>query len=499
MKQKRINLQGRLVFKRWSRKSYAVFNSLHKTVSIGVLITAYSLVQASSAFAQVDTVSRNNEPEQLDEVVIELEPIPEAYSEIARVVQVITQKEINHLAVDNVHQLLDYAANIDVRTRNSGVQSDINVKGGTFDQTLILINGIPVNDPQSGHHNLNLPFDINDVEKVEILQGPGSKIFGPNAYSGVVNFILKKPVKNNFNLYAKASDFNTKKLNASANVNINKFNQFVSVTKTMSDGYMYNTNFDTKKIFLQSRYDINNNSKINLMLSWGDKDFGANSFYHWASLEQKERIRTFISGLNYTCGNKIKLNTNIYWRKNFDTYYWKPEYTPNLTQTNVYGIDLKTRVISFAGKTDIGVSAKYENMFSNKMGDKLDDSLTVPFETDMYYFYGKSRQNINAFLNQSGSISNLYYSLGANFNYNTMFNNNFAYGLELAYDLENGIRPYMSVNSAYRLPTFFDLYYKSPGTLGDTALKPETSVNYEFGLKYNKSIISGNASMFYNS
>jgi len=497
MKQKLFLSGKNIVFRRWTRKAYAVFNSLHKQVSIGVLLTAYSIVQSGSGFAQVDTLTQNKEPEQLDEVVIESEAAPEAYSEIARVVQVITKKEINRLPVSNVHQLLDYAANIDVRSRNSGIQSDVSIKGGTFDQTLILINGIPFNDPQSGHHNLNLPFDLDDVEQIEILQGPASKIFGPNAYSGVINFIINKSKKNREVVAVKVSDFKTFKSNVLVSLHKNKFSQYISASTSKSDGYIYNTAYETKNIFLESAYNFNEKNRLSLMFSFLDKDFGANSFYHWASLDQNERIRNLFTALNFKGGTKLKYNINAYWRKNFDTYYWKPEYSPNLTQTNIYGLDFKSRFYSNFGKTDFGLSAKYENMYSNKMGIALNDSIPVAFEKDLYYYYGKNRQNINAFINQSGSYNNFYFSIGANANYNTSFNDNYASGIELAYQLNSVFRPYVSVNSAYRLPTFFDLYYKSYSSLGDTSLSPETSVSYEAGIKFHKNIVRGNISFFY--
>ncbi len=109
---------------------------------------------------------------------------------MGRVITVISKKEIEALPVQSVDQLLDYIANVDVRQRGPlGVQSDVSIRGGSSDEVMILLNGINITDPQSGHHSLNLPIDFQSIERVEVLEGPGARIYGANAFSGAINFI----------------------------------------------------------------------------------------------------------------------------------------------------------------------------------------------------------------------------------------------------------------------------------------------------------------------
>ncbi len=98
------------------------------------------------------------------------------YSENLRVITSITKEQIKNLPVQNVNELLDYLPGIDVRQRGTnGVQADVSMRGGTFDQVLILLNGINITDPQTGHYNMDLPVDLSMIERIELLQGTSIK------------------------------------------------------------------------------------------------------------------------------------------------------------------------------------------------------------------------------------------------------------------------------------------------------------------------------------
>ena len=193
MKEKIYRENKPLAFSKWSNKGFAVFSSLKKVVKISTLAVAYLLfANPNSVSAQsVDTssVSRNYDLESID---VTSEQLPETYSNISRVVVTITQKEIERAAVTSVNELLEYAANIDIRQRGTnGVQADISMRGGTFDQVLVLLNGVNITDPQTGHHNLNLPVHLSSIKKIEILKGPGAWKFGPGAFNGAINIITE--------------------------------------------------------------------------------------------------------------------------------------------------------------------------------------------------------------------------------------------------------------------------------------------------------------------
>ena len=115
---------------------------------------------------------------KVKEIEIQSDRVPMLYSETSRVVEVITKEQIQQMPAQTIDDILKFALNVDVRQRGDfNVQSDISIRGGSNEETLILLNGVKINDPQTGHYNINIPVDINDIERIEILEGPGARIF----------------------------------------------------------------------------------------------------------------------------------------------------------------------------------------------------------------------------------------------------------------------------------------------------------------------------------
>jgi len=136
-----------LIFSKWRRKSYSVFQTMKRIIVISVLTTTYLLsVPATTIATEKDTTEVKIEFD-LDEIEVSAQRSPALYSQVARIVSVIQRKEIESSPAQNINDLLEYVAGIDIRQRGAeGVQADLNIRGGTFDQTLILLNGINISD-----------------------------------------------------------------------------------------------------------------------------------------------------------------------------------------------------------------------------------------------------------------------------------------------------------------------------------------------------------------
>ena len=183
-----------LVFSKWKRKGFSLFQTLKREVVISVLLVSYLVsVPAISLASDKDTTEVNMQYD-LEEIEVSAQRSPALYSQVARIISVIERKEIESVPAQSVQDLLEYVAGVDVRQRGAeGVQADVSVRGGTFDQTLILLNGINITDPQTGHHNLNFPVSLNQIERIEVLEGPAARIYGPNAFSGAINIVTRHP------------------------------------------------------------------------------------------------------------------------------------------------------------------------------------------------------------------------------------------------------------------------------------------------------------------
>jgi len=133
--------------------------------------------------------------EQLNEVIINSTRIDLPFSENSRTITVISSETIKQSTATNVADLLQSVSGIDVRRRGTdGMQSDLYIRGGQFNQTLILIDGFKTEDPQTGHHTMNMMIPLENIERIEIIKGPAARVFGQNAFTGAINIVTKSKV-----------------------------------------------------------------------------------------------------------------------------------------------------------------------------------------------------------------------------------------------------------------------------------------------------------------
>jgi len=500
----KVRKNSYLVFKRWSRKGYAIFNSLNKVVKITLLSVAYSIVVLTSELiAQNDTlVSKKID---LEEVIVSGQKAPVLYSQLSRIVNTVKKDEIKQMPVSSVNELLESFTGIDIKQRGMlGVQSDISIRGGSFDQNLILLNGVNISDPQTGHHSLNIPVDLNTIERIEILQGSGSRVFGPNAFSGAINIITNTSEQNNTKAGFAAGDFELYSGYLSTSYKIGKTKHLLSFSKSKSNGYVKNTDFNQYNLFYQSTYSSKHGG-VDFQLGYTDKEFGANSFYTPAYPEQFEQTKTTFTSLKFEAGNKIKLSPVVYFRRHkdrFELFRYEPAswyLGHNYHLTDVYGAKLDSRISTVIGITTVGAELRSENIWSNVLGDNMNDTLKVKGEPDGIYTKKYARSISNYFVEHTHVIGNFAFSAGALLSWvsENDFDLNIYPGFDVSYRFFNDFKLYATINKSLRLPTFTDLFYSGPSNIGNPDLKPEKAWAYELGMKYNYKVIESNISLFF--
>ncbi len=493
-----------LLFRKWNRKAYSVFNSLNKIIKITSISLSYTIVLVpSNLLAQTDTIVAKNI--DLDEVIVSAQKAPVVYSQLSRLVTTVNRDEIKLMPVSSINELLVHLAGVDIRQRGAnGIQADISIRGGSFDQNLILLNGMNISDPQTGHHSLNLPIDLNSAERIEILEGPGSRIFGPNAFSGAINIITNHFDHNFTKASLSAGDFGLLSGNVTSAYNFKKLKQFISVSKSKSNGYAKNTDYDRYNVFYNSRYNADF-GKIDFQIGHTNKEFGANSFYTPKYPDQFEHTKTSFASLKLEAGEKIKFIPSVYYRRHqdrFELFRYEPAswYTGhNYHLTDVYGANMLARFISRAGTTSIGAEIRSENILSNVLGEPMSDTLSAVGEPDGFYSKRYARTIANYYLEQSFYVGNFSISGGLLASLVTKNDDalNFYPGIEMSYRFFKSFSSYLSINKSLRLPTFTDLFYSGPNNVGNPDLKPEEAISYEWGLKYNSRVFKSDLSIFY--
>ena len=417
-----------------------------------------------------------------DEVIVTAGMIPVSVSEVSRSVFVIRPEDIQNSPVQNLQDLLSYVPGVDVRARGlEGVQADVSIRGGSFEQTLILLDGVKLSDPQTGHHNMNLPVNMNDIERIEILKGQASSIYGPNALAGVINFITKKGNNSELSANLSGGSFGFYNGGLSVHVPYVESDNLLSISKTKSNGYRHNTNFDITTFYYKTNVAFNAGS-ANIAVGYTDKSFGANGFYTTKYPNQWEQTKTLVvsSTADYSFG-LIKIMPKVFWRNNKDHYlldYTNPAFYMNDHQTNSYGAELQSLFLTNLGSFELGGDLNFDNINSSNLGihNRREGGISAEYVTSPF-------ENFKVLLN------------GFAYNYDD-YGWKFIPGIDLVYQVSDNFNCYTTFGKSFRIPTYTELYYNSPAQKGNALLQPEETITYEAGVNYNASSFSGNLSMF---
>jgi vitamin B12 transporter len=457
---------------------------MKKTILFSSLLLLVAL-QSLAAQQKPDSVSIN-----LSDV--EVNASRKLYSEMGRVLTVINKPEITRSAVQSIDQLLDYVAGIDIHQRGTNTtQADISVRGGSFDQVLVLLNGINITDPQTGHYNLDIPLNISDISRIEVLEGSAARVLGPNAFSGAINIITETKENQLLSAELTGGSFATLGQAVSSSFGIDKVKTFTSISHKSSDGYMKNTDFNILNVFAQSKLKTKDAGIFDLQLAGQMKDFGANSFYSLAYPNQFESTKTFMAALNWTMNKgKWTYNAQVYWRQHHDRFELFRNFTNapagytthNYHMTDITGGKASVSYLSVLGKTTLGAELRNEHIFSNVLGTPI-DSLKAPLEKKGFFTKEANRLLETALIDHSVTIQKWYFSAGIAATHSSTFGLNSYGGIDVAYAFTDNFRIFADANSAVRLPTFTDLYYKSATQMANPNLQTEHSQTVEIGTK----------------
>ncbi len=433
------------------------------------------LINSIPAYSQVDTTI------VMSDLVISGNRISTPFSEASRNVQIITSEDIRRNPIQSIPEILSYSPGLDIRQRGPmGVQSDIGIRGGTFEQTLILLNGIKLTDPQTGHHVMNIPIPLDNIQQIEILKGPGARIYGQNAFAGAVNFITKAPEIRKVGFRAYGGSFGSYGGNLSLSLPLGNYKQYISLSRDASDGYRHNTDYGVNNIFYQSELPAKN-GKYELIFGLTDRRFGANGFYASPDYtEQYEEVRTSITSLSYNSElNNFRIKPRIYWRWNQDKYLFireNPGVYQNLHKTNTFGAEINSSYKSDLGITGFGIELRKETI----NGDWVRGGNDTKSNLDGFY-----RDNFGIYIDHKLKIGSRFdMTPGIYVNWYSDFGWNAFPGIDMGYNINDKIRLYGNAGKSYRIPTFYDQYYSSPIEEGNPKLKPEDAVTYEIGLRY---------------
>ena len=497
-------------FRRYSNRSYAVFSTLKSPVSIGVMTVAM-LASAPVSGISAQTAEKNNAGEklyELEEVEVTGSRVPLTVSQAARIVTVLDREAIAAAPVQSINDLLKYAAGVDVRQRGDmGVQTDISIRGGTFDQITILLNGINICDPQTGHNAADFPVELSEIERIEVLEGPAGRVYGTSSLVGAINIVTRTANDSGAEVFADGGSYGYFKGGAIVSHVRNGLSNQVSGSYSRSDGFSrskagnLNADFKYARLFYQGRYE-NDQVDVRWHAGFTNKDYGANTFYSTLSDEQFEYVRKYYTAVQAeTKGDVYHFKPSVYWNRSddrFEFYRGMPEKSPfNYHQTDVYGVNLNNYIQTFLGKTAFGAEFRNEGVRSTSLGEPLNSPVKVP-GADADFTLGLNRTNLSFHLEHNIVLRRFTLSAGVIAVKNTGNEMNFRFypGVDASYQFARDWKVYASYNTSLRMPTFTELYYSVGGHKADKYLKPEEMQAVEVGVKYLRPGIRGTLSLY---
>ncbi len=508
--------QGVFKFKRFGRKGYSLFAVLGRVVVVGVLSVA-TLSKSHAEGVGVkpvidnDTTDKTDRELTLDEVSVTGSRAPLTRAQAARMVTVLERADIQAAPVQSVNDLLKYVASVDVRQRGPiGAQTDISIRGGNYEQITILLNGINICDPQTGHNAFDFPVDISEIERIEVLEGPAGRVYGTSSLLGAINIVTRPRPASSVSAHIEGGSYGYLSAGARANVASGKWNNQLSGSYSRSDGYQrnsaggLNSDYSGGKAFYQGTYDDDIVS-----VSWhaglSTKDFGSNTFYGAKWDDQFEHtLKTYTALQAETKKGSFHLKPSIYWNHSYDRFELfrdaAEKYPFNYHRTDIFGVNLNGYFDWILGRTAVGAELRNEDLLSGNLGEPLDNPHHIS-GTDRYYDHGINRTNISFVVEHNILLRRFTLSAGLVAVKNSWNGMNMKVypGIDASYRIGDSFKIFANYNTSLRMPSVTELYYSVGGHVADKNLKPEEISSVEAGVKYADHGITTQASVYHNN
>jgi iron complex outermembrane receptor protein len=396
-------------------------------------------------------------------IVVTAAATPVELGSITRTLTVITRDEIAALPAQTVADVLRLAAPVDVRARGvRGVQSDFGVRGANFGQMLVLVDGVRLNDAQSGHHNGDIPVPLAAVERIEILYGPGSSLFGADAFGGTVNVITRQRVDDP-SLVLEGGTSALAGGEAQAGFERGPVRQTFSASFDRSSGFMYDRDFETA--MARTRATLGERTGVSVSYLW--KEFGANNFYG-GNAPSREWTNQTVLAADHRFGTAVgwRLDGAASYRTHGDRFLFnqeRPLLSDNRHRTHAAIVSVKGARQIRGAAVAAGVEGGADWIRSSNLGDHAIARVSA---------FGEWRQPVGARTQVDGSLRvDRYDEFGTSWNPS----------LGIGWWPSATLRLRASAGRAFRVPTFTERFYSDPANLARPDVGPETAWAGEAG------------------
>ena len=501
MHSKQQNKLKVVIWRQFARKGYCAFASLHKQIRIGVLSVATLCVAAAAHAQRQSSPSVSFEEEKiveehdLAELTVSASMAPLTQLQSARIVTVLTRQDIEQAAVQSINDLFKLVTGVDVRQRGGfGIQTDISIDGGTFDQVTLLLNGIDIGNPQTGHLSADFPVSISDIERIEVLEGAASRVYGGQSFGGAINIVTRHERAKSFDLAGKGGSFGTAESEARVSLTNGKISNRISGGGGRSDGGTLNSSWKKGQLFYQGDFE-DKALRLDWQFGFTKKSYGANTFYSANYPDQYERNQRLMTSVSAETKGRFHFTPQVFWNRSWDNFelVHNSTFGENFHRTDVYGVKAGGHIDWMLGKTAASAIVKHENILSTNLGRNLRPE-------GSFYTWSDNRTTVSFSLEHNVLLKQWTVSAGLMASMTSSIDHRFRFypGIDVAYRPSSRWKLFLSYNKGFRLPTFTELYYKSPTHEGNRNLKPEHNHSVSLGLQHWRSGAEVSAKAFYH-
>lgn len=372
-----------------------------------------------------------------------------------RSVDVLRRADIEALPARTVSDVLSRGLGVDLQPR-SPAQADLSIRGSSFEQVLVLVDGVPVNDDQTGHFHLDTAVPVDAVERIEVLRGPAAAVYGSSAIGGVVNIVTRRG-RNELMARAEGGSFGSLALSADAGVARERFSARVSAGHDRSDGHRPGTDHRITQALLTTDGAVAGGA-LRLDLAHAQRDFGASAFY--APFDSYEETRVSTASVSWRgSGVAWSVEPRVSFRRHDDDFILlrdNPSFYHNRHTTDLLSGEVVSRWVP---RTDmrlaLGASGARSSIESNSLGERTEDRTALFAEF------------------AAGEAEGSLITAGLRLDRHEVFGTFLSPSVAAGFSISPAFRLRASGGTGFRAPTWTERFYVDPANIGNPEVEPE--------------------------
>jgi iron complex outermembrane receptor protein len=390
---------------------------------------------------------------------------PISLDEIDRAVNLLPVRS-SGLVIDSLVDVLRLDPSLDIQARApGGVQNDLSIRGSSFGQTLVMLNGLRLDDVQSGHHNMDIPVPVDAVSHIEVLRGSGSTMYGSDAVGGAINIITVPPDHNELRMRTSVGNFGINQQQASLSGVLGALSEQLTFSRDFSSGFIPDRDYRNLQLASTTHF-VSAWGATGVTLAYMDHPFGADQFY--GSYPSWEDTKTWFAGFSQAIGKKTA--ASFAYRRHSDLFVLfrdQPSIYTNHHSDESYQAAVR-RSETLAANTELhyGVEALHESIVSNNLGNHARSRAAAYVAFDFR------------------ALKRFSLSLSAREEVYRYFSAALSPTAAAGYWLSPRLKLRASASRAFRVPSYTDLYYQDPANRGNPNLRPERAWSYEGGVDW---------------